>query len=662
MHDSCSCCGCGTGGQPSCVGPAGEIHENETARKNLPAGKLTESQIAEVRTLALAFFGTIFGIVLTENLISIPYGTTMGLVMLMTTYGAAAWPVFKGAWQNLRKGYLFDELFLMSIASLGAIILGAWEEAVSVMVFYRIGEFFQDYAVHRSRSSIESLVSLRPDKVRVKRNDSWIEVPPEAVSPGELILVRAGERLALDGVVVEGSGSVDTSAVSGESVPRPAEPGQTLLGGYVLAEGTLTIQATRGYEDSTIRRVLQLVESAQERKAPVELFISRFARYYTPVVVGLALIIAIVPPLVIPGALFFDWLYRALIMLVISCPCAFVLSVPLTYFAGLGGAAKRGILLKGAAILDRLVHVRSIVFDKTGTLTTGTFRVSKIHPHSPHSEAQVLAYAAAATAQSNHPLARAVQQQWKTQSDTSPVYDEGSYYEIPGHGSMVTKGGTEILAGSDRLLHLKAIPHECTSVDTTVIHVAYDGSLVGTVHLEDQIKADAPRVIRELRNRGVEQVALFTGDGPGPAHAVGSKTGVTEVHHSLLPEDKLERFESLLQQRSGGTMAFVGDGINDGPVLARSDVGIAMGRAGSDLAIEQADMVLMTDDLSRIPEAIDRARKTRRIVWQNILFALLVKIGVMVLGALGLATMWMGVLADVGVALLAVLNALRALK
>ncbi|AEJ20375.1 heavy metal translocating P-type ATPase [Gracilinema caldarium] len=653
MNDSCSSCGCGA---------AFDIQDSSSAEKSLPVGHLTETQIAEARTLALAFLGTIFGILLSENLLSIPYGTTMGLIMLMVTYGAAAWPVFRGAWQNLRRGFVFDELFLMSIASLGAIALGAWEEAVGVMVFYRIGEFFQDYAVHRSRRSIEALLNLRPDQVRVKRNGTWIASPPEQVEPGELLLLRAGERLALDGLVAEGTGTVDTSAVTGESVPRPAEPGQVLLGGYVLTEGTLTVQVTEKYEHSTLNRVLHLIESAQQRKAPVELFVTRFARFYTPVVVGIALIIAVVPPLLLPGARFYDWLYRALIMLVISCPCAFVLSVPLTYFAGLGGAAKRGILLKGAAVLDRLVHVQRIVFDKTGTLTTGKFQVSKIDVHPNHSEAQVLAYAAAATAQSNHPLAQAVQRHWKTQSDTNPVYDEGSYYEIPGHGSLVTQEGTEILAGNDRLLHLKSIPHECSSADATVIHVAYDGSIVGTVHLEDQIKADAPRVIRELRDRGVEQVALFTGDGPGPAHAVGRQTGVTEVHHSLLPEDKLERFESLLQQSSGGTTAFVGDGINDGPVLARSDVGIAMGRAGSDLAIEQADMVLMTDDLSRIPEAIDRARKTRRIVWQNILFALLVKIAVMVLGALGLATMWMGVLADVGVALLAVLNALRALK
>ncbi|MCX7656318.1 MAG: heavy metal translocating P-type ATPase [Treponemataceae bacterium] len=623
---------------------------------------LSKEQYGEALVLVLCLGMALVGILLSEGVWQFPGSTFLAYGTLGLTYGIAALPILQGAWRNIRRGKVFDELFLMSLASIGALFLGAWEEAVGVMVFYRIGEFLQEYAVLRSRRSIRSLIALRPSVVRIHKEEGWREVPPEAVPVGSRILLRAGERLALDSRIIEGRGTFDTSAITGESLPKLAEPGEEALAGYILKEGTLILRSERTYTDSTLARILHLVEEAQQRKAPVELFVSRFARYYTPVVVMLAFLVAFVPPCILPGASLKTWVYRALVMLVISCPCAFVLSVPLTYFAGLGGMARRGILLKGAVVLDKLVGLHTVVFDKTGTLTRGEFRVAKLQAQEPHSAEELLTYAAVATIHSNHPLSRAIQQHWERQGTPLPYPDEGSFYEIPGHGSVVTFNGKEVLAGNDRLLHLKEIPHPCGEVEGTTVHVALAGKLVGSVYLEDQLKKDAPQVVRELKKRGVQNIALFTGDSARPAQQAGATAGVDEVHHSLRPEEKLERLERLMETTKGAPVAFVGDGVNDGPVLARSDVGIAMGQGGSDLAIEQADVVLMTDDLSRIPEAIDRSRKTRHIVWQNILFALGVKLAVLTLGAFGEASMWEGVLADVGVALLAVLNALRAYR
>ncbi|MCX7776126.1 MAG: heavy metal translocating P-type ATPase [Spirochaetaceae bacterium] len=653
--DSCAYCSIDSTEQPGSPNHAGE-------ERSFLGLSLNAEQIAEARLLIGAVLGTALGIVLEEGIIPFSGARPAGLVILAVVYAIAAWPVLRGAVRNLLKGSVLDELFLMSIASLGAIALGAWEEAASVMVFYRIGEFLQEYAVHRSRRSIEALIALRPAKVRVRRGDQWQELAPEEVQPGDRVFLRAGERLGVDGQVMEGQGSFDTSALTGEALPRTAEPGQMALAGWVLREGALILEAARTYQDSTLARIMRLVETAQERKARTELFIARFARVYTPVVVALAAAVAIIPPLVMPGATFSTWVYRALVLLVISCPCAFVLSVPLTYFAGLGGAARRGILIKGAAVLDSLVHLKTIAFDKTGTLTSGSFKVTALEPKDPHTADDLLAYAAAATVHSNHPLSRAIQEHWHVQGGKPIAYDEGSFHEIPGHGSSVTRHGTEIIAGNDRLLHLKEIPHTCTSADTTLVHVAIAGELAGSVHLEDQLKHEAPEVVHALKQRGVQTIALFTGDSEQPATRAAASAGIETVYHSQLPEDKLRTLEQLMQQEPRGGVAFVGDGINDGPVLARSDVGIAMGQRGSDLALEQAEVVLMTDDLRRIPEAIDRARATRRIVWQNILGALGVKVAVLVLGALGQASMWEGVLADAGVALLAVLNALRAFR
>lgn len=654
-EDSCAYCSIDTSHHPRSQEQAGQEHR-------FFGLSLNTDQLSEARLLVGAVIGTALGIALEEHLIPLAIARPAGLAILAVVYAVTAWPVLRGAVRNLIKGQVLDELFLMSIASLGAIALGAWEEAASVMVFYRIGEFLQEYAVHRSRRSIEALIALRPAKVRVRRDEQWQELAPEEVQPGDRVLLRAGERLGVDGMVVEGQGSFDTSALTGEALPRAVEPGQTALAGWVLQEGSLILQASRSYQDSTLARIMRLVETAQERKARTELFIARFARIYTPAVVAIAAAVALVPPLVVPGATFSTWIYRALVLLVISCPCAFVLSVPLTYFAGLGGAARRGILIKGAAVLDSLVHLKTIAFDKTGTLTSGSFRVTALEPKDPHTTDDLLAYAAAATVHSNHPLSRAIQEHWQAQVGEPIAYDEGSFHEIPGHGSSVTRNGTEIIAGNDRLLHLKEIPHTCTSADSTLVHVAIAGELAGSVHLEDQLKHEAPEVVHALKQRGVQTIALFTGDSEQPATRAAASAGIETVYHNQLPEDKLRTLEQLMQDKSEGSVAFVGDGINDGPVLARSDVGIAMGQRGSDLALEQAEVVLMTDDLRRIPEAIDRARATRRIVWQNILGALGVKVAVLVLGALGQASMWEGVLADAGVALLAVLNALRAFR
>ncbi|MEJ5188618.1 MAG: heavy metal translocating P-type ATPase, partial [Breznakiellaceae bacterium] len=490
-----------------------DIQEKDSLKKHGPSREkmLSKEQYQEALVLGLCFVMALLGILLNEGVWRFPGSMALSYGVLGLTYGIAAFPVLRGAWKNVRRGKVFDELFLMSIASLGALLLGAWEEAVGVMVFYRIGEFLQEYAVLRSRRSIRSLIALRPSTVRIQKDEEWIEVPPETVPAGSRILLRSGERLALDSLILEGQGTFDTSAITGESLPKAAEAGEEALAGYILKEGTLILRSERPYTDSTLARILHLVEKAQERKAPVELFVSRFARYYTPVVVILALLVALVPPFVMPGASFHSWVYRALVMLVISCPCAFVLSVPLTYFAGLGGMARRGILLKGAVVLDTLVKLRTVVFDKTGTLTRGEFQVSKLQAQDPHSAEELLTYATVATVHSNHPLSRAIQQHWERRGLPLPQPDEGSFYEIPGHGSVVSFNGKEVLAGNDRLLHLKEIPHTCREDETTTVHVALAGELVGSVHLEDQLKQDAPRVVRELKKRGVQHIALFTG-------------------------------------------------------------------------------------------------------------------------------------------------------
>jgi len=577
-------------------------------------------------------------------------------------YLLAGRDVLLAAARNIVRGKVFDELFLMAIASLGAFAIGAMEEAIGVMVFYKVGEMLQEGAADKSRRSIRSLLAMRPDKARVRRGEQWIDCRPEDVVPGDLVLVRPGERVPVDGTVAEGAGSFDTSAMTGESAPRAIIAGAEALSGFIATDSAVTIRAERVASESSAARIVELVENASKAKAKTELFITRFAKWYTPAVVVGALLVALAPPIFVPGQSFSDWAYRALVMLVISCPCAFVISVPLGYFGGLGGAAKRGILIKGASVLDALADAKTVVFDKTGTLTDGSFSVRELAPEDGFDDEALLGGAVAAETHSNHPLAVAIREAWESTGKPSPRCDDGSYAEIPGHGAVAMVGGREVIAGGDRLLHLKGVPHDCRPASGTEIHVAIAGRYAGRIGVGDALKADGKAALDGLRGLGVRRIAMLTGDSGASADRVAREAGIGEVHHGLLPEGKLERLEAILgQERGRGSVIFVGDGVNDAPVLARADAGIAMG-GGSDAAVESADVVLMSGEPSRVAEAISRAKRTRRIVAQNIVFALGVKLAFLGLGAFGMAAMWEAVIADVGVALLAVLNSSRALK
>jgi len=586
----------------------------------------------------------------------------VALAVFAAAYLLAGWEVLWSAAKNIARGKVFDELFLMAVASLGAFLIGAMEEAIGVMVFYKIGELLQEGAADKSRRSIRSLLAMRPDKARVRRGEQWVDCRPEDIVPGDLVLVRPGERVPVDGTVLEGTGSFDTSSMTGESAPRPANTGAEALSGFIALEAAITVRAERLASESSAARIVELVENASKAKAKTELFITRFAKWYTPAVVVGALLVALVPPLFVPGQSFSAWAYRALVMLVISCPCAFVISVPLGYFAGLGGAAKRGILIKGASVLDALADAKTVVFDKTGTLTDGSFSVRELVPADGFSGEELLGGAVAAGTHSNHPLALAIREAWKSTGKPHPVCDDGAYSEIAGHGTVALVGGSEVLAGGDRLLHLKGVPHDCRPATGTEIHVAIAGRYAGRIGVGDALKSDGRSALDGLRALGIRRVAMLTGDSGASAHRVAAEAGITEVHHGLLPEGKLDRLEAILgEERGRGSVIFVGDGVNDAPVLARADAGIAMG-GGSDAAVESADVVLMSGEPSRVVEAIERAKRTRRIVVQNIVFALGVKLAFLGLGAVGLAAMWEAVIADVGVALIAVLNSTRALR
>lgn len=582
--------------------------------------------------------------------------------VFVVAYLAAGRDVLWSAIKNIAAGRVFDELFLMSVASLGAFAIGAMEEAIGVMIFYKIGEILQESAAAKSRRSIRAVLALRPDKARVRRGDDWVECRPEELAPGDFVLVRPGERVPIDGIVVSGTGSFDASAMTGESAPRLAEPGIEALSGFIAREGALEIRAVKPASESSAARIIDMVENASKAKAKTELFITRFARWYTPAVVGMAVIVALAPPLFIPGQRLADWAYRALVMLVISCPCAFVLSVPLGYLGGLGGLAKRGILVKGANVLDALADARTVIFDKTGTLTDGRFVVRSLEPADGFDEGTLLSGAVAAGTHSNHPLAAALREAWDSTGRERPGCDSGSYSEIPGHGTVAKVDGREVLAGGDGLLHLRGIPHECVPARGTEVHVAVDGRYAGRIGVGDSLKADGKAVIGRLSGLGVRRIAMLTGDSGDAAGRTAAEAGIDEFHHGLLPEGKLEKLEAILGEEKGrGTVVFVGDGINDAPVLARADAGVAMG-TGADAAVESADVVLLGPEPSRVAEAIARAKRTRAIVAQNIALSLAVKLAVIGLGALGLAAMWEAVIADVGVALLAVLNSTRALK
>ena len=575
-------------------------------------------------------------------------------------YLLAGWNVITAALRGLVRGRVFDENLLMTIATGGALAIHQPVEAVAVMVFYKAGEILEDLSVSRSRRSISKLLELRPDSARVRRDGGLVVVKPEEVRIGEEIAVRPGERVPLDGLVLSGSGFVDTSALTGEPVPRRVESGREVLAGFISTDGSLSVRVTRSAGESSAAKIVDLVQSATQAKAKTERFISKFARVYTPLVVAAAALVAFLPPIFFPGALLHDWIYRALTMLVIACPCALVISIPLGYFGGVGGASRRGILVKGAAYLDALAQVRTIVFDKTGTLTKGSFTVTAVHPRNGVSGPALLRYAALAEAHSNHPIAASIREAYAGPLPEAVVSD---YREIGGQGVTARVEGHEVMAGNDRLLHRQDIAHDTCCIDGTAVHVAMDGTYAGYLVIDDQTREGAAAAVRDLRGLGVDHVALLTGDGAEVAERTARQLGIDEWHGDLLPADKVALLEKIMDGRARrGRTAFVGDGINDAPVLARADVGVAMGGTGADAAVQTADVVLMTDSPGKIVEAIRRARGTRAIVIQNIVLALGVKGAFLALGAFGIATMWEAVIADMGVALAAILNATRAFR
>nr|WP_279378949.1 heavy metal translocating P-type ATPase [Acetivibrio straminisolvens] len=562
--------------------------------------------------------------------------------------------------RNISKGKIFDENFLMCIATVGAFLIGEFPEGVAVMLFYQIGETLQDMAVNRSRKSIAALMDIRPDYANLKTDDGIEKVSVEDVKVGDIIVVKPGERIPLDGKVVEGKTMLDTSALTGEPVPREVNPGEPVLSGSVNQTSLISIEVTKLLGESTVSKILDMVQNAGSKKAPTENFITKFARYYTPAVVFISAALAVIPPLVIPGAEFFDWVYRALIFLVISCPCALVISIPLGFFGGIGGASRNGILIKGSNYLEALNSVDTVVFDKTGTLTKGVFNVTEVNPSSGYTKEDLLMYAAYAESFSNHPIALSITNAFGKTIDKNKVE---SYEEIAGHGIKAVSHGKEILAGNTKLMAKAAIPHTNADTSGTIVHVAVDGNYAGNIVISDEIKADSKKALIELKEIGVRKLVMLTGDNKNTAHKIANELGIDEVHAELLPHEKVETVELLDGSKSRrGKLVFVGDGLNDAPVLARSDIGVAMGGLGSDAAIEAADVVLMTDEPSKLVSAIKIAKRTRNIVWQNIIFSFAVKALILMLGAGGMATMWEAVFADVGVALLAVLNAMRVMR
>ncbi len=578
-------------------------------------------------------------------------------VLAIGAYILAGYDVLWRAVKNIFRGKVFDENFLMSVATIGAAIIGDYAEAAAVMIFYQTGEYFQGAAVRRSRKSIADLMDIRPQTATVVRNGIATVVDPTKVQVGETIRILAGERVPLDSTVTSGSSYLDTVALTGEPVPRKVEPGDELISGCVNTSGVLEAKVERRYEDSTVSRILELVEDSSSRKAPSEQFITKFARYYTPAVVIAAVLLAVLPPLLGFGA-FSTWIYRALVFLVISCPCALVISIPLSYFGGIGGSARKGILVKGGNYLQSLAKVNTFVFDKTGTITEGVFNVQKVDLYEGHYDTTTLLdYTAAAEKMSNHPVAKAI-----VAAAESQTLKATSAEEVAGMGIEAVVEGHKVLAGNGKLMERGGIKLPTLVREAgTVVFVAIDGKLIGRILVADKIKDSAKSAIARLKKLGVTKTVMLTGDAPENAKLVAQQVGIDEVHASLLPQMKVDELEKVIASRPG-TLAYVGDGINDAPVLARADIGIAMGAMGSDAAIEAADVVIMTDDPARAADAMLIARKTNRIVTQNIVFALAVKAVVLLLGAMGIAGMWMAVFADVGVAVIAILNAMRALR
>ena len=623
--------------------------------------KKVESEFNVKNELILLFvlliaFGV--GIYLLHNVTIFPYSYS-GFAMLLLVYFTAGKDVIIKSVKNIIRGKIFDENFLMTFATMAAWGIKSYEEAVGVMIFYRAGEFFQDFAVHKSRRSIKSLLEIRPDYAVVLRDNKEITLHPENISVGEVILVKAGEKIALDGKIIEGKTTLDTRALTGEAVPRGAEAGDSVLSGMVNLTGIIKIQVEKSFEESSASKILDMVENAAANKAKTENFITKFAGYYTPIVFLIALLIAVVPPLLNMGS-FNEWLYRALVALVVSCPCALIISVPLGYFGGIGGASKKGILVKGANYLEALSNVSAIAFDKTGTLTKGVFKVTDIVPAGRYSKEEIIKYAAMAESRSNHPIAKSI-------VDFAGVVDFQlkDYEEISGRGIRVSIEDKEIMIGNDSLLHFAEIKHnkEVCNILGSVAHIVIDKEYAGYIIISDELKDDTVEAIKELNNMGIKNLTVLTGDNKYATETILKNTNIKEYYHDLLPSEKAEKFKEFSDKYKGsGSTVFVGDGINDAPVLALADVGISMGAAGSDAAIETADVVIMNDSLTKIAQAVKVAKRTKTIIWQNVIFALSIKALFIILGLFGIASMWEAVFGDVGVALLALLNSMRALK
>ena len=592
----------------------------------------------------------------------VPYQGLWRFALFLPAYFVIGWDVLWRAARNIAHGQVFDENFLMALATVGAFCTGffgqgEYPEAVFVMLFYQVGELFQSYAVGKSRKSIASLMDIRPDYANVERDGKLLQVDPEEVAVGDTITVKAGEKIPLDGLVLEGQSLVDTAALTGESVPRQVRPGDSVISGCVNQNGLLRVQVTKAFGESTVQKILDLVENASSKKAKAENFITKFARYYTPVVVFCALALAVVPPLFVGN--WTGWVQKALIFLVVSCPCALVISVPLSFFGGIGGASRQGILVKGGNYLEVLADTELVVFDKTGTLTKGVFQVTAIHPEGV-SQQELLELAALAESYSDHPISRSLKEAWGKALDTARV---GQVEELSGRGVRAQVDGKEVWAGNGKLMEEIGLAYRPSGQVGTVVHVAAEGRYLGYILIADEVKPDAKEAIAALKAQGVKKTVLLTGDAKDVGEAVAQELGLDEAYTQLLPGDKVERVEALLQETSPkGKLAFVGDGINDAPVLSRADIGIAMGALGSDAAIEAADLVLMDDKPSKIAKAMEISKRTLRIVRQNIVFALAVKLLVLMLTPFGLANLWEAVFADVGVMVLAILNASRALQ
>ena len=580
-------------------------------------------------------------------------------IIFLVAYIIVGFEIVRKALRNIIRGKVFDENFLMTVATIGAFGIGEFPEAVAVMLFYQVGELFQSYAVDKSRKSIANLMDIRPDFANIEKDGKIQKVDPDDVKIGDIIVVKPGEKIPLDGIVIEGNSSIDTKALTGESLPKEIEKGEEVLSGTINLNGVIKIKVTKEFGESTVSKILDLVENASSKKSKSENFITKFAAYYTPIVVIIALILAIIPPLLVKGASFSDWIYRALSFLVVSCPCALVISIPLSFFGGIGGASKMGILIKGSNYLEQLANTEIIVFDKTGTLTEGVFEVQKVSPVDI-SEEELLRITAYAENYSNHPISVSLKKAYNKRIDEKEIIKTE---EILGHGIVAQIGNKEVLVGNEKLMKQKEIDYQKCDEIGTILYIAINGKYAGYILIADKIKKDSIKAIKNLKKNNIKQTIMLTGDRKDVGESVAKELGLDKVYTELLPDGKVEKVETLLKEKTEkGKLAFVGDGINDAPVLAISDIGIAMGALGSDSAIEAADIVLMTDEPSKIVDAIYLSKRTMRIVKENIVFAIFIKVLVLILSAIGLSTMWEAVFADVGVSIIAIINALRVLK